>query len=74
METGKAGKVLNESMKKAEISIPQEVLDDAWKAAQELCIENKDMEIALLRQEVRGLKAMLNQYKRDYKKLLEENK
>ena len=30
--------------------------------------------IKLLRQEVRGLKAMLNQYKRDYKKLLEETK
>lgn len=32
----------------------------------------KDLKILLLEQEVRGLKAMLSQYKRDYKKLLEE--
>ena len=35
-------------------------------------VQQQNMEIALLKQEVRGLKAMLNQYKRDYKKLLEK--
>lgn len=42
------------------------VFNKAWRSIKQ------DMEIALLKQEVRGLKAMLNQYKRDYKKLLEE--
>lgn len=42
------------------------IFDKAWRSTMQ------DMEIALLKQEVRGLKAMLNQYKRDYKKLLEE--
>ena len=50
----------------------EDVITKSFTIMQGARIERQTMEIALLKQEVRGLKAMLNQYKRDYKKLLEE--